>query len=217
MCGIFASLSRHQHVRPDRGTTLFLANRGPDCCHSLERSIDAVHAVFRSTVLALRGSSVVPQPLLDAASGSILCWNGEAWEIDQEPVTGNDSQAVLELFRDACGRSPPNSAAAVVDCISRIRGPYAFVFYDAVGRRLFYGRDCLGRRSLLQSTNHAGDFVLSSICDGHVSSSWREVEADGIYMVDLDAGVSTTFRATHIPYLYPGADGVESQALVSSV
>ncbi|KAL0260574.1 hypothetical protein SLS55_004263 [Diplodia seriata] len=214
MCGIFASLSRHRHVHPDRATALFLDNRGPDCCHTLERTVDAVHAVFRSTVLALRGSSVVAQPLLDAASGSILCWNGEAWEIDQEPVTGNDSHAVLDLFRDACGRSPPNSAAAVVDCISRIRGPYAFVFYDAVGRRLFYGRDCLGRRSLLQSINDAGDFVLSSICDGHVSSSWREVEADGIYMVDLDSSTSTSFRVTHIPYLYPGVDGVESQALV---
>ncbi|KAF4537247.1 Asparagine synthase [Lasiodiplodia theobromae] len=217
MCGIFASLSRQQHVHPDRGTAQFLDNRGPDCCHALERTIDAaarVHAVFRSTVLALRGSSVVAQPLLDHASGSVLCWNGEAWEIDQEPVTGNDSQAVLELFQDACGRDLPNSASAVVDCISRIRGPYAFVFYDAIGHRLFYGRDCLGRRSLLQSTNDAGDFVLSSICDGHVSSSWREVEADGIYMVDLDASISTTFHVTHIPYLHAGTNDVARQALV---
>lgn len=212
MCGIFASLSRQQHVAPNQGTAHFLDNRGPDCSRTIERTIQSttpVHALFRSTVLALRGSSLVPQPLVDDDSGSILCWNGEAWEIGQEPVTGNDSLAVFQLFRDACTQSS-DTCSAVVRCVSLIRGPYAFVFYDAISRRLFYGRDCLGRRSLLQSSNGAGDLALSSICDNQVSDNWHEVEADGIYMVDLD-----TFNTTHIPYVYTGTSNTASQTLVS--
>ncbi|KAH7063328.1 asparagine synthase-domain-containing protein [Macrophomina phaseolina] len=216
MCGIFASLSHHQHVHPDRGTAQFLDNRGPDCSQTIERTINTsarVHALFRSTVLALRGSSLVAQPLLDKASGSILCWNGEAWAIDNQPVTGNDSQAVFDLLQDACGRVPSDPSCAVTQCISRIRGPYAFVFYDAVSHRLFYGRDCLGRRSLLTSTNDAGDIVLSSICDGHVSQSWREVEADGVYVIDFDASPSCEFHVTRLPYVHANSHNVTSQAL----
>ncbi|GME24468.1 Asparagine synthase [Neofusicoccum parvum] len=218
MCGIFASLSRHASVHPDPGTECFLDNRGPDCSRTLERSIDTgtrVHALFRSTVLALRGSSLVPQPLLDGASGSILCWNGEAWAIDNQPVAGNDSLQVFQLLRDACRQPQADPAAAVADCVSRIRGPYAFVFYDAIGRRLFYGRDCLGRRSLLRSVDDTGDLVLSSICDSHVSESWREVEADGIYMVDLDHAPSpSSFHITRLPYVYARSDEPASQTLM---
>ncbi|KAK8163365.1 asparagine synthase related protein [Phyllosticta citribraziliensis] len=200
MCGIFASISRHDPIHPDPTVTRLLRNRGPDSQQTLVRSVDGCHLVLHATVLALRGTSIVSQPLLDRDSGSVLCWNGEAWEIDREPVLGNDSEAVLDLFVDACHNG------GIARAISRIRGPYAFVFYDAPHRRLYFGRDCLGRRSLLLA-EQAGNLMLSSICDYKVSNEWREVEADGIFFVDLDHAD----KISCIPYVCNAAD----DALVS--
>ncbi|KAK8235694.1 asparagine synthase-domain-containing protein [Phyllosticta capitalensis] len=198
MCGIFASLSRHDPIHPDPTVAALLHNRGPDSCHTLVLPVAGCQLVLHATVLALRGTSIVSQPLLDRDTGSALCWNGEAWEIDREPILGNDSEAVLGLFVDACERG--NFAAA----IPRIRGPYAFVYYDAPRHRVYFGRDCLGRRSLLRCTNTAGDLILSSICDYKVSDQWREVEADGIFYVDLHnhaAESNETFQPTCLPYI----------------
>ncbi|KAK7510970.1 asparagine synthase-domain-containing protein [Phyllosticta citriasiana] len=192
MCGIFASLSRHDPIHPDPTIAALLRNRGPDSQQTLERSVNQCHLVLHATVLALRGTSIVSQPLLDRDSGSVLCWNGEAWEIDRQPVLGNDSEAVLGLFVDACRHQ-----TTIASAISRVRGPYAFVFYDAPRRRLYFGRDCLGRRSLLCSEK-AGSMILSSICDYKVSDQWHEVEANGIFFVDLDDAES---QINCIPYV----------------
>jgi asparagine synthetase B (glutamine-hydrolysing) len=87
--------------------------------------------------------------------------------------------------------------------LSSIRGPYAFVFYDAVHRRVYYGRDCLGRRSLLRKTTQDNSLVLSSVCDNASGDTWAEVEADGIYVVDLDNEMSEP-QITHIPHVRLG-------------
>lgn len=66
-----------------------------------------------------------------------------------------------------------------------MRGPYAFVFYDAPNKRVYYGRDCLGRRSLLRKDAVDGTIVLSSVCNNASGEAWAEVDADGIHVVDL--------------------------------
>lgn len=71
----------------------------------------------------------------------------------------------------------------VVHALAKVNGPFALVFCDVLTRRIYCGRDRLGRRSLLQKRpGHI--LTLSSVDDG--SASWTEVPADGIYMVDLE-------------------------------
>ncbi|KAF2844791.1 hypothetical protein T440DRAFT_523193 [Plenodomus tracheiphilus IPT5] len=207
MCGIFCSLSCHGFVSPDPNTTQLLVNRGPDSTGQLEKTIETrcsshVHATFLSTVLALRGSAIVQQPLTDAATGSVLCWNGEAWSIAGEAVPGNDSELVFERLVKACAVSAEESAAAAVALLSSIRGPYALVFYDACHKRVYFGRDCLGRRSLLRKKTADGTLVFSSVCDNFSSDAWSEVEADGLYYVDLELVDETKsfFAPTHVPH-----------------
>ena len=200
MCGIYLSISSSGYVSPNSGTRQFLHNRGPDSSREHKvvvgppasfvevTSHQPLYITFISTVLSLRGSNIVPQPLIDEASQSILCWNGEAWKLHNVEVAGNDSQGVFRLFLKAsAGEAVTGELSAhkrILNAISSISGPFAFVFYDAPNARLYYGRDCLGRRSLLQKINSTGELILSSICDNNLGDQWSEVET-GVYFVEL--------------------------------
>ena len=210
MCGIFFSLSRHGHVIPDDNTATLLRNRGPDHTglHQIrvshQQGHGQLHATFLSTVLSLRGTAVVSQPLIDQNTASVLCWNGEAWSVHHDAVAGNDAQVVFNLLLKACTTgTSSDSKSAVTRLLSNIQGPYAIVFYDAVNEHVYYGRDCLGRRSLLRKTTSDGTLVLSSVCDNATGEAWAEVEADGIYVVDLSETVSEpdVIDVTHIPHI----------------
>lgn len=191
MCGILCQISyKAQDLRPD--VQAALRSRGPDEYGEFTVAIgrDDLQLRFISTVLALRGRTVVRQPLLDPETGAVLCWNGEAWRLEDQPVNGNDTSAVFEhlmqTFRTCNGDgTQEDTITAVSLALSHIHGPYAFVFFWPTAQLLFYGRDCLGRRSLVCS--HTGDnLTISSIC-GQVSPGqvWSEVEADGLYVIDL--------------------------------
>ncbi|KAF1965304.1 hypothetical protein BU23DRAFT_575020 [Bimuria novae-zelandiae CBS 107.79] len=212
MCGIFFSLCRGQPVAPDPDTARRLEHRGPDNIGSRQVQVDAnndhepsYHATFVSTVLSLRGTTVTEQPLVDEASGSVLCWNGEAWKFQGQPVSGSDSQLVFQALLAASITNVKHEKSLaqrrVVDVLSSIAGPYAFVFYHASNHYLYYGRDCLGRRSLLKKevTNH--DLILSSVCDTSSGEHWSEIEADGIHVIDLSQTSETgPLPVTHIPH-----------------
>lgn len=216
MCGIFFSLSRRDPVSPDASTSQLLRSRGPDSLGTHQAQISPsllgqntseapLHATFVATVLSLRGVNVTKQPLQDEESGCILCWNGEAWSIDDQPVMGNDSLAVFSTLLKSCVSDVRDSRAAsigrVVGTLASIRGPFAFVFYDARNHYLYYGRDCLGRRSLLQKNAAPDEIVLSSVCDNATGENWAEVEADGIYVIDLNEALDhTPIPISHIPH-----------------
>ncbi|KAF2709109.1 asparagine synthetase domain-containing protein 1 [Pleomassaria siparia CBS 279.74] len=218
MCGIFFSISRHKYVVPDAGTKQALQNRGPDSSGGYRILIPAEHdreqgpslqlfATAFSTVLSLRGTAVVKQPLQNDDTGSMLCWNGEAWSIQghSDPVVGNDSQLVFDLLLQQTSSSLVldrcSSVQRTAAILSAIRGPYAFVFYDAINQYLYYGRDCLGRRSLLRKFSLEHDLILSSVCDNATGDQWEEVEADGINVIDLKRTSSEEpLTFTHIPH-----------------
>lgn len=196
MCGIHAAIS-HNAPDPISGTLeTCLRSRGPDHLGSLTIHLadnDApLFVALTSTVLALRGNHTTAQPLLDRDSGSALCWNGEAWRIHGEPVNGNDGEIVLSKLAAASALGQE----AILDTLRAVEGPFAFVFVDKPNKTLYYGRDRLGRRSLLVKPN--SPFQLSSISDAS-STGWLEVEADGCYSISLTTSsfVSTIEPARH--------------------
>lgn len=205
MCGIFCSLSNSARVLPNKQIQERLENRGPDSTrtectvyekfktYGEDRPEAHVQITFFSTVLSLRGAQTVRQPYQDISKRFTLCWNGEAWGVGCQSTPGNDTEVVHALlasvFQD---RSPPDllegpiqSASRVAKALSQITGPYAFTFFDHGRGRLFFGRDFLGRRSLLRRIGDNGELIISSLSDGDSSSGWTEIEADGIYCVDL--------------------------------
>lgn len=95
------------------------------------------------------------------------------------PVGVNDAEEVLKLLLSA--ETPEKGFAGIA-------GPWACVFFDAVRGRVWFGRDCLGRRSLLELRK--GDWkdgvTIASVGDGH--EGWKEVEAEGLRYFDLQSG-----------------------------
>ncbi|KAL4875833.1 asparagine synthase-domain-containing protein [Aspergillus karnatakaensis] len=203
MCGIFFSLTAAQKpVLPGEETSQLLNNRGPDGVQHIvteqnvgQEGSSRLWLSFVSTVLSMRGDHIVCQPLTDThRTGSILAWNGDAWKIAGQPIPEkNDTEIVFNHLLQATTKdwpsgdysNVPDSTRRVAEVIRKISGPFAFVFYDAVNSKLYFGRDCLGRRSLLCGLDETGNFKICSLCDGS-SSIFQEVEADGIYMLDLE-------------------------------
>ncbi|KAI1741351.1 asparagine synthase-domain-containing protein [Xylaria scruposa] len=192
MCGIHATLTTSSQSGLTSELKQSLINRGPDHFGQAQRELPCVNPghqlrlYFTSTVLALRGDHVAKQPLEeDTGIGSVLCWNGEAWRINGQPVCGNDGEAVFSMLQSS-GSSPSQTREAhVVDVLRSIEGPFAFVYYDSAGGRVYYGRDRLGRRSLLiKPSSETGSITLSSIASVP-TSGWEEVNSDGIWSIDL--------------------------------
>lgn len=239
MCGIFFSLSASEHVLPQGKTATWLRNRGPDnyYTHLLKlesprgaevstTAPETIYLTFISSVLALRGHHVTSQPLVDVDSNSVLCWNGEAWKINGELVDGNDTERVFQKFiealrfhRDAgeSGESRLNdSVARLTKIISNITGPFSFVFYDGLHRRLYFSRDCLGRRSLLHGQDDYGNLRICSVSDGSPGAAFEEVETDGLHMIDLsrvtlsqnmpDETPRLSYQVEVVPWSYDSVD-----------
>lgn len=192
MCGIHASISTTGFQPPSSDLKLLLSNRGPDHVGEAQVEIDNEGKRYwlslTSTVLALRGGHIQVQPLVDCDGGSVLCWNGEAWKFGSEPVMGNDGQKLFESLLQASSQNLHSvSKANVLNVLRAISGPFAFVFVDKVHGQIYFGRDRLGRRSLLYNTeSRPGRMELASTSDPG-STCWKEVEADGIYQLSCSS------------------------------
>lgn len=185
MCGIcFEATKRSEGVpRPigyvDGVLRERLACRGPDHQSTITTRRANFDLLLHSSVLALRGDGITIQPH-GPDDSPLLCWNGQAWKIrgtslDKEE---SDTLAIYDLLRRAACRDASN----IIQAIMSIEGPFAFVFYDLKAARVYFGRDCIGRRSLLYKYSNHG-IMLCSVGDG--TAGWKEVPADGIYVLEL--------------------------------
>ncbi|KAI0391594.1 asparagine synthase-domain-containing protein [Xylariaceae sp. FL0594] len=220
MCGIHACVT----ASDDSGLTpelrQSLINRGPDHLGQAQRELPCasntggrLRLFFTSTVLALRGDHVAKQPLEESpGAGSVLCWNGEAWRINGRPVPGNDGEAVFALLQTSAGSSAEARESHVVNVLRSIEGPFAFFYFDALAGRVYYGRDRLGRRSLLiKSSSNPDSLVLASIASVP-TTGWEEVSTNGIWSIALSAynggpnAVRLKDRTTRYTWLQSGDD-----------
>ncbi|KAK2591687.1 hypothetical protein QQS21_010624 [Conoideocrella luteorostrata] len=212
MCGIYAAVSAAEKCLVSSVLERRLRNRGPDYQGTFTTRLDDANATtltFTSTVMSLRGDRIVKQPIVDEITGSVFCWNGEAWKIGGEAVNGNDSAAIFALLSLASRHSLNDDSNRVLDVLRKIEGPFAFIYFDKPTRRLYYGRDRLGRRSLLVKPGE--QFLLASIAD-FPTTGWTEVEADGIYVLTLQ-NVGKGY-ANPVPTRY---DWVEDDSFISGI
>jgi asparagine synthetase B (glutamine-hydrolysing) len=143
-----------------------------------------------STVLSLRGSGLAEQPLVRDGGDYVLCWNGEAWRMGGVHLPRNDGEQVLDTLAESSREAQRQGNAVADEALRSIAGPFAFVFWDRRRQRLYYGRDRLGRRTLLMHLS--GDSLrLSSVADEPLSG-WREVEADGFYSLEIRPSITET-------------------------
>ncbi|KAH9825201.1 asparagine synthase-domain-containing protein [Melampsora americana] len=163
-----------------------IAPRGPDVQAETRVLISERSDVFDLTlqffgsVLHLRGSSVTVQPM-KGQTGSIFLWNGEIFEGLSVDASMNDGERLFDKLERR------DDSVNVPEVLKNIEGPYAFVYYDATRHQLWFGRDPLGRRSLMVAQSDiAGDpIVIASHLNGQDLLSSSEVLAENIFLVDL--------------------------------
>lgn len=180
---------------------LAVANRGPN-------SIDAVNALendlwFVGSVLHIQGSEVTKQPYVDS-DGNILLWNGEVFAgfpdfqigvSDTIQIASLMKRSIDVVIKDNGSIDLSNndntlliSQAAldkIVQNISSVHGPYAFVYYSKPLQLLIYGRDPIGRRSLLRLRTRSTALAISSVWVSSIHDS-KSSFIDSSCVVDDD-------------------------------
>ncbi|KAK9788308.1 hypothetical protein WJX73_010668 [Symbiochloris irregularis] len=148
--------------------------------------------LFAASLLQVRGAEPISSsslPLADKA-GSVLLFNGELFGGLNVAAGCNDGQALLH---ELCHSDDP------AHMLSRLLGPWALVYWHAASRRLWFGRDALGRRSLLiqRPSEQRRQLTLSSfaLCTDP-QAGWQELKP-GVYSIAYA-------RASNL--LDPGAD-----------
>lgn len=185
MCGIGLVLEESGL----KGSSLLseaLVARGPDS----SEVVSIPGASFVGSVLHIQGD-ICAQPVVDEF-GNILLWNGEIFGMADGvagPRSGeNDTRWILGALASLSG--PEEISVA----LSHVHGPFAIIYYCAASRRVFFGRDPFGRRSLLTCfDNNEGTrkiVAISSVAliEAPVRLCWAEVSVEGIYSFLLGGG-----------------------------
>ena len=165
----------------------WLDARGPDGRREAVRLCEGCRIEVASSLLQTRGVRRIEEGFRDDGAGDMFAFNGEIYAgIDGLADDANDGVALEHALR---------TCESVPHTMSRLRGPWALVFWCARTRTLWFGRDALGRRSLLLVDGPGDDgrpfLCLSSVAHARFRElrgcTYREVPP-GLYAVNLREG-----------------------------
>ncbi|GAC93803.1 asparagine synthetase [Pseudozyma hubeiensis SY62] len=182
---------------------------------SSSATITAWTLSLTSSVLSLRGDGITQQPLTSSDGQLLLAWNGQIFDWDSNAsshatssrvrlVSGeNDGiisldriQQLLDQQKDH-DKSPSSTGSALNAALSEIEGPYAFVLLDRRESKLYFGRDPLGRRSLLlQRLPQHSTLAIVSVAggesphgldpeDSRSGATLTEIDCSSLWHIDL--------------------------------
>ncbi|POI23708.1 hypothetical protein CIB84_012544 [Bambusicola thoracicus] len=213
MCGICCVVAlSSQHAICDyfsEDLHCHLRRRGPDSSQQLIKTVSepSYECLFSGHVLHLRGL-MTPQPLEDV-NNNIFLWNGEIFNGVHVGDSENDTEV---LFRHLALCS---SEADILSLFSSLRGPWSFIYYQASGHSLWFGRDYFGRRSLLWQLSNVSDsaFCLTSVSVNSEScNQCQEVPASGVFKIDLrDCATTKSLSLTLFPWKYRCTERTEEE------
>ncbi|SPO32584.1 uncharacterized protein UTRI_04328 [Ustilago trichophora] len=192
--------------------------RGPDSFNTVHHHFQPANDArpwklsLASSVLSLRGAGITTQPLSTSDGRLLLAWNGQIfdWHATSDPTSSsskvrldsgeNDGLILLDRIQSfltnekEAGGGDYGSAScqqALNASLAEIEGPYAFVLLDRIESRLYFGRDPLGRRSLLlHRTPHSSSIAITSVASQGLLGSGEdevltEISCSTIYSIDL--------------------------------
>ena len=174
-----------------------LQRRGPDYKSRQNYNVGSQNVTLMATVLHMRGKEIERQP--KEFNCGKLCWNGEIYQYMSSPSQDfslleipsdqSDTEIVAQLLSEAIQSysdeksSSESTVEAVAAAMSRIwNGEFAFCFLTE--NALYYGRDRLGRRSLLTCQGDDGVWKLSSVATSP-TEAWIELPPGRIYEYNL--------------------------------
>uniref|UniRef100_A0A1E1XSL4 Putative asparagine synthase n=1 Tax=Amblyomma sculptum TaxID=1581419 RepID=A0A1E1XSL4_AMBSC len=181
ICGTGSSKDCAAGLSPE--TVELLRRRGPEGCQLEEVKVgSAARFTLLATVLGLRGRQLTLQPAKDEL-GNLLAWNGEIFGGLKVSDKECDTNFLLHQLSHCASESE------LLNTISCIEGPWAFVYFKRNEKQLWFGRDVFGRRSLLYQVKGANLNLASSVAP-RLDESWSELPANGIYCLDLKQSVA---------------------------
>jgi asparagine synthetase B (glutamine-hydrolysing) len=166
MCGIAALVSLIRDAYDSRRRlsgkiASSIASRGPDASGTIDVTVhNGLITTLFASVLHMRGDECVLQPVV-SRDGSVLCWNGEVFGGIDIPQSTSDTAIIMDLLM-SCNANGDTMARE----LGKVVGPWAFIFYHAPAQQIFFGRDPVGRRSLLiavPTLSTGWDMVISSV------------------------------------------------------
>ena len=122
-----------------------LDHRGPDIAGFVSFTRNSFHFDFIGHVLHLRGCHAKPtkQPVVDEKTKNVLLWNGEVFGGIHVAVEKNDTDV---MFEELIQSDDLNYIAGVFE---KVQGPFSFLYWVDSRQELFFGKDQIGRRSLV--------------------------------------------------------------------
>ncbi|KAH9182163.1 hypothetical protein AeNC1_015862 [Aphanomyces euteiches] len=195
MCGIAAVVASNDAELQElsEAAAAVVSRRGPNHLATWTFDIGSGRILhLTSAVLHLRGSTMCQQPVVDE-HGNVLLWNGEVFDGVEVPNTESDTTYVSKRLA-AISDNSDDLSTSVVDAFAPICGPFAFCWFHAATRTLFYGRDRWGRRSLVSTRDSLPFVVASASLD---EREYNEIVCTGIFSVPFSASEPVT------PVLHP--------------
>ncbi|KAL8249843.1 hypothetical protein R6Q59_006711 [Mikania micrantha] len=141
-------------------------------------------ALFVGATLQLRGVNPITQPLVDK-SGNILVYNGEVFGGIKLSNDNNDAEVLIESLSKCCnclshdhdGTCFPGKYS-VPEFLSKIKGPWTLIYWQESSKTIWFGRDALGRRSLLIHWPNIKDsrLMLSSVAPPFATNESSDIK-----------------------------------------
>lgn len=149
--------------------------RGPDSCGVVKYSKSFFDLMFVASVLWTQGEHLQTQPIEN--HNSIFVYNGDIFGGISEDIRKQTGDTLILL-------DSLQSTEKVSTVLSKLHGPYAFVFFDKLKNLLYFGRDIFGRTSLLIGKNKDG-LLLTSVAARGTDFNFVELPSIGTFCWDL--------------------------------
>ncbi|XP_057331145.1 asparagine synthetase domain-containing protein CG17486 [Microplitis mediator] len=177
MCGIFCYIY-HPNQNDDKWNLIKddISKRGPDSlnlyCHVLNEQLIGK---FAAGVLWMQGPEPKVQPCVDD-EGNILLWNGDIFSGPLKSENESDTFTLLTHLK---------LSKNILETISLIEGPFSLIYYQKSTNLLYFGRDFIGRHSLLIKIVKNKFVMLTSVANNNIDGI-IELPACGIFVIDCN-------------------------------
>jgi len=164
MCGIAGFVDLHNSLPDDEAAAVLdrmcrvIAHRGPDDQGTLHTKQGAHLGMRRLSIIDLAGGH---QPIFNEDKSVSIVFNGEIYNYRElQPrlealghrfQTHSDTEVIVHSYEQFG-----------TDCVSQLRGMFAFAIWDENKRSLFIARDRVGKKPLYYSLTAGGTFVFGS-------------------------------------------------------
>nr|CAD7460056.1 unnamed protein product [Timema tahoe] len=211
-----------------------LCRRGPDASSRYDvQGVPGYKVHFVGSVLWMQGRQLFGQPAIDN-KGNVLLWNGDIFggklvRIDSKVVrhraeeiswkaiqllfqSGNTETSDTKVLLDALGEEVP-----ILQVMCTVRGPYSFIYWNNTSKRLWFGRDRIGRHSLLWQINTLSSMLALTSVAKKSRPEFQEVPACGIFCAHLDENNGTYLFLSELNFcldsihLHPWSDITEDE------